>query len=129
VAFVPSTDLARSREFYEQVLGIPVARADDFAVVLQAAGMTVRVTNVGPDPHVQPFTVLGWEVADVHAEIAELTARGVTFLLVDGVEQDEAGVWAAPGRNSGRLVQGPGWQHAVPYPAGESLADAVTTSS
>jgi catechol 2,3-dioxygenase-like lactoylglutathione lyase family enzyme len=45
---------------------------------------------------VQPFTVLGWPVADVHAEIAELTAGGVSFLRVPGVEQDEAGVWVAP---------------------------------
>jgi predicted enzyme related to lactoylglutathione lyase len=97
VAFVPSTDLEWSREFYEQVLEIPVAYADNFAVVLQAGDMTVRVTNVGVDLHVQPFTVLGWEVADVHAEIADLTARGVSFLRVDGVEQDEAGVWVAPG--------------------------------
>jgi hypothetical protein len=59
--------------------------------------MTVRVTNVGADLDVQPFTVLGWEVADVHVEIADLTARGVSFLRVEGVEQDEAGVWVAPG--------------------------------
>jgi catechol 2,3-dioxygenase-like lactoylglutathione lyase family enzyme len=97
VAFVPSTDLDRSREFYEHVLEIPVAYADNYAVVLQAGGTTVRVTIVGPDLRVQPFTVLGWPVADVHAEIAELTARGVSFLRVDGVEQDEAGVWVAPG--------------------------------
>jgi catechol 2,3-dioxygenase-like lactoylglutathione lyase family enzyme len=97
VAFVPSTDLERSREFYEQVLQLPVAYADSFAVVLQAGGTTVRVTNVGPDLHVQPFTVLGWQVTDVHAEIAELTARGVSFLRVPGVEQDEARVWVAPG--------------------------------
>jgi hypothetical protein len=97
VAFVPSTDLEWSREFYEQVLEIPVAYADNFAVVLQAGDMTVRVTNVGADLHVQPFTVLGWEVADVHAVIAHLMARGVSFLRVDGVEQDEAGVWVAPG--------------------------------
>jgi hypothetical protein len=32
--------------------------------------MTVRVTNVGADLHVQPFTVLGWDVSDVPAEVA-----------------------------------------------------------
>ena len=97
VAFVPSTDLERSREFYEQVLGLSVAHADDFAVVVQAAGTTIRVTNVGSDLHVQPFTVLGWEVDDIHAEIANLVQRGVTFLRVDGLEQDAAGVWTPPG--------------------------------
>ena len=96
VAFVPSTDLERSRQFYEQVLELPVTHADNFAVAVQTAGMTVRVTNVGADLHVQPFTVLGWEVSDVHAEVADLSSRGVTFLRVDGIEQDEAGVWTAP---------------------------------
>ena len=96
VAFVPSTDLDRSRQFYEQVLGLPARDADNFAVVVQAAAVSVRITNVGADLHVQPFTVLGWEVSDVHAEVADLSSRGVTFLRVDGIEQDEAGVWTAP---------------------------------
>jgi catechol 2,3-dioxygenase-like lactoylglutathione lyase family enzyme len=97
VAFVPSTDLERSRQFYEQVLRLPVASADNFAVVVQAAGMAIRVTKVGAHLRVQPFTVLGWRVSDTHAEVAELSSRGVAFLRVDGVEQDEAGVWVAPG--------------------------------
>lgn len=79
------------------MLELQVAHADNFAVVVQAAGVTIRVTNVGPELHVQPFTVLGWEVPDVHAEVAELSSRGVTFLRVDGIEQDDAGVWVAPG--------------------------------
>jgi catechol 2,3-dioxygenase-like lactoylglutathione lyase family enzyme len=96
IAFVPSTDLARSRAFYEGVLGLSVVGADSFAVVLQVGAVTVRVTNVGASLHVQPFTVLGWEVADVHAMIRSLVDRGVRFLHVDGIEQDEAGVWTAP---------------------------------
>ena len=97
VAFVPSTDLERSREFYEQALGLQVVHADDFAVVLDANGFAIRVTDVGPDLRVQPFTVLGWAVDDVHAEIAELRQRGVVSRRVNGIEQDEAGVWVAPG--------------------------------
>ena len=46
--------------------------------------------------NVQPFTVLGWEVGDIQAEIADLVKRGVGFMRVATVEQDEAGVWAAP---------------------------------
>lgn len=96
VAFVPSTDLERSREFYEGVLGLSVVNADSFAVVLQAGATTVRITLVGASLQVQPFTVLGWEVADVHAAIRALVEQGVKFLQVDGVEQDGAGVWTAP---------------------------------
>jgi hypothetical protein len=59
--------------------------------------MTIRVTNVGTSFRVQPFTVLGWEVADIRATIKSLMDRGVRFLRVDGLDQDEAGVWTAPG--------------------------------
>ena len=96
VAFVPSTDLDRSRRFYEEVLGFSVAEQYPFAVVLHAGRVTIRVTNVGHDFNAQPFTVLGWEVGDIRAEIAGLVERGVGFLRVGGVEQDGAGVWVAP---------------------------------
>ena len=96
VAFVPSTDLDRSRRFYESVLGLEVIQEDDFAVSLNCAGLTVRVTDVGPEFHVQPFTVFGWHVDDVHATSTELARRGVEFLRVDGLEQDDDGVWTTP---------------------------------
>jgi catechol 2,3-dioxygenase-like lactoylglutathione lyase family enzyme len=96
VAFVPSADLDRSRAFYEDVLGLAVSHQDGFAVVIQTDAVTVRITNVGPTLRVQPFTVLGWEVDDVHKQIAELAARGVEFLRPDGLDQDQDGVWTAP---------------------------------
>jgi len=96
VGFVPSSDLDRSRRFYEEVLGLPVIEADSFAVVFQAAGIVVRLTYVGDQLRPQPFTVFGWEVSDLRAEIADLVGKGVEFLRVDGLEQDETGVWTAP---------------------------------
>jgi catechol 2,3-dioxygenase-like lactoylglutathione lyase family enzyme len=96
VAFIPSTDLDRSRAFYEAVLGLPVVGADEFAVVLDADGVMVRVTHVGDRFHVQPFTVFGWCVADVHATVAALRDRGVGVRRYDGMGQDDAGVWTAP---------------------------------
>ena len=69
---------------------------DPFAVVVDGGGLTIRVTNVGHEFTVQPFTVLGWEVDDIRAEIAGLVERGVEFLRVGAVAQDEAGVWTAP---------------------------------
>jgi catechol 2,3-dioxygenase-like lactoylglutathione lyase family enzyme len=97
VAFVPSTDLDRSRAFYEGVLGLTVSDQDGFAVVIRTDALTVRITNVGPTLSAQPFTVLGWQVDDVPAQVAELTARGVEFLRPEGLDGlDEAGVWTAP---------------------------------
>jgi catechol 2,3-dioxygenase-like lactoylglutathione lyase family enzyme len=94
VAFIPSTDLQRSREFYEGALGLTVADLNSFALVLRSGDTTLRVTKVQQlTPH--PFTVLGWEVPDIHAAIEALT--GVVFQTYDGVEQDDHGVWTAPG--------------------------------
>ncbi len=97
VAFVPSTDLERSRRFYEGVLGLEVTADDGFAVVAESNGVRIRITHVGDELRAQPFTILGWRVADIHAAVADLVARGVELLRVDGLDQDDASVWTAPG--------------------------------
>jgi catechol 2,3-dioxygenase-like lactoylglutathione lyase family enzyme len=97
VGFIPSTDLERSRSFYEGTLGQRVASVDGFAVVLDIGGLSVRVVKVGDEFHVQPFTVFGWRVADLDAEVAALAEAGVELLRFDGMDQDEAGIWTAPG--------------------------------
>jgi catechol 2,3-dioxygenase-like lactoylglutathione lyase family enzyme len=97
VAFVPSTDLGRSRTFYESVLGLPVVSADGFAVVVDGPGGLIRITDVGSALRVQPFTVLGWQVEDIAAEADELAARGVEFVRYPGLDHDDRGVWTAPG--------------------------------
>jgi len=95
VAFVPSHDLARSRDFYEGALGMRVVDVNDFALVLLSGETTVRVTlaeNWSP----QPFTVLGWTVADA-AEVSDrLASAGVALLRYDGMGQDERGLWMTP---------------------------------
>ena len=96
VAFIPSVDLERSRAFYVDVLGLSLLDTNSFADVLDAAGTILRVTKVdGFTPH--PFTTLGWTVADIGAEIMELTDRGVVFERFEGMDQDELGVWQTPG--------------------------------
>jgi len=96
VAFVPSTDLERSRRFYVDILGLELIELSPYACVLNGLGATLRVTKVDNlAPH--PFTVLGWEVTDIRASIADLTTSGVTFLRYDGMPQDEVGIWTAPG--------------------------------
>jgi len=97
VAFVPSTDLARSRSFYESVLGLPVVSADAFAVVVDGPGGHIRITDVGSALRVQQFTILGWEVPDIAAEVDALSARGVEFTRYPGMPQDDRGIWTAPG--------------------------------
>ena len=96
VAFAATTDLGRSHAFYAGALGLPHVETTPFANVYDASGTTLRVTLVGTVA-AAPYTVLGWNVVDIDAAIHALDARGVTFERFDGVEQDAAGVWTAPG--------------------------------
>jgi hypothetical protein len=41
--------------------------------------------------------VLGWRVTDIAQTTAELRAAGVQFKHYEGMDQDENGVWVAPG--------------------------------
>jgi catechol 2,3-dioxygenase-like lactoylglutathione lyase family enzyme len=95
VALVPSTDLARSRSFYEGTLGLTVTDVNDFACVLDAGGTMLRVTKVDQLTP-QPFTVLGWIVTDMTASLAALAAGGVEPLRYEGMGQQSDGVWVAP---------------------------------
>jgi catechol 2,3-dioxygenase-like lactoylglutathione lyase family enzyme len=96
VAFVPAADLSRARAFYEQVLGLPLVSQDDFACVFDAHGTMLRVTAV---PGLAPagYTVLGWKVTGIEAMVEGLAARGVVFTRYDGMDQDDRGIWTAPG--------------------------------
>ncbi|MBV8160305.1 MAG: VOC family protein [Acidimicrobiia bacterium] len=96
VAFVPTTDLARARTFYEGALGLRVIEADPSALAIDANGTMLRVT---PVPELRPagYTVCGWRVDDIGAAVRDLGGRGVGFARYDGMAQDELGVWTAPG--------------------------------
>ncbi|MEY9968019.1 catechol 2,3-dioxygenase-like lactoylglutathione lyase family enzyme [Streptacidiphilus sp. MAP12-16] len=95
MAFVPSTDLARSRVFYEDLLGLTVSELTPYALVLRGAGTTIRVARV-EELTPQPFTVLGWVVTDLAAAMGPLTAGSVEFTVYEGVGQDCNGVWTTP---------------------------------
>lgn len=96
VAFVITTDPARAKAFYGDTLGLEYVSQDDFAVVFNANGVHIRVTIMrGHTP--ANHTVLGWNVPDISAAVKELTAAGVSFEKYSFLEQDELGVWTAPG--------------------------------
>ena len=95
IAFAPSTDLARSRAFYEGVLGLRLVEDSSFAVAFDAHGTQLRVTAVEERVAV-PYTVLGWFVPDIADAVDALTARGVAFNRYDGMDQDARGVWQSP---------------------------------
>jgi catechol 2,3-dioxygenase-like lactoylglutathione lyase family enzyme len=96
VAFVGSRELHVSDGFYRGVLGLEAIECTSFANVYDAHGTTLRVTRV--DEVVRaPYTVLGWSVPNIDAAVESLAARGVAFRRYDGLEQDDVGIWTAPG--------------------------------
>jgi catechol 2,3-dioxygenase-like lactoylglutathione lyase family enzyme len=97
---VASTDLTRARNFYEKKLGLSVRKADQAGIELDVNGTILRIAAV-PQMIPASYTVLGWQVADIRAEMPRLQAYGVQFERYQGLAQDDQGVWAAP---SGSLV-------------------------
>ena len=94
-AFVSTTDPPRARRFYQQTLGLDFVADEGFALVFDLAGTMLRVTKVERLAS-QPFTVLGWRVADAAAAVQELAGRGVSFERFAGLDQDALGIWRSP---------------------------------
>src|SRR4051812_10945007 len=96
MAFAATTRAEESKRFYEGTLGLRLVGDDEFAIVFDANGTMLRIQKV--EEHTPlGFTVLGWDVADIGTTIAILTERGVEFERYFWLEQDERGVWTAPG--------------------------------
>jgi catechol 2,3-dioxygenase-like lactoylglutathione lyase family enzyme len=96
VAFVGCRDLETSGQFYGSVLGLRMVDANEFAHVFDANGTQLRLTRVD-SPASATYTVLGWRVDDITRTISELRAAGVQFRRYDGMDQDDNGIWVAPG--------------------------------
>jgi catechol 2,3-dioxygenase-like lactoylglutathione lyase family enzyme len=112
-----STDLAASRAFYHDTLGLPILREDDDRIVFgsgQGSQISVTSSTIGT---ADSQTQLAWRVPDIHAALVDLRARGVrieSYRAPDPVT-DEEGIadmghsWAAwfidPSRNCLSVVQ------------------------
>jgi catechol 2,3-dioxygenase-like lactoylglutathione lyase family enzyme len=98
IAFAPTRDPAKAREFYGRILGLEFITTDSFAVVFNARGTTLRVVNVAEvkDFRPAPFTILGWQVTNVSDTVGDLVKKGVQFERFPGMDQDEKGIWKSP---------------------------------
>jgi catechol 2,3-dioxygenase-like lactoylglutathione lyase family enzyme len=95
-AFVATTDADRAIAFYRDTLGLRLVSDDQFAAVFRCKGAPLRLQKVGTlQPH--PFTSLGWTVASIRRTVAMLARRGVAFERYAFLEQDDRGIWTAPG--------------------------------
>jgi catechol 2,3-dioxygenase-like lactoylglutathione lyase family enzyme len=96
VAFVPTSNADRAREFYQQKLGLDFVSDDGFALVFEAHGIMLRIVKLKEHTPAQ-FTILGWEVPDMRKAVQGLQSRGVSFERYPWAQQDELGIWNAPG--------------------------------
>lgn len=95
IAFVATTDLERTRKFYGGVLGLTLTSDDPYGLMFDANGTALRLAKVDTlSP--APYTVLGWEVADIEAAAAGLGARGIELERFEGMAQDSRGIWTVP---------------------------------
>jgi catechol 2,3-dioxygenase-like lactoylglutathione lyase family enzyme len=99
IAFVPTRNPEKAREFFETTLGLRFVSDDHFALVFDANGVMVRVVDVSgvADYKPAPFTILGWSVSNVGKTVKDLQRKGVKFERFPGMEQDQLGVWSSPG--------------------------------
>jgi catechol 2,3-dioxygenase-like lactoylglutathione lyase family enzyme len=95
VAMITTGSRKTAEPFYAETLGLPRKGDDGFAALFDLAGTTLRLTEV-PGYTATPYPVLGWEVADMEAAVAALTANGVTMNIYEGLGQDARGIWTSP---------------------------------
>ncbi len=96
VAFIPTRDAKKAKQFYQETLGLRLLSEDQFAVVFDANGIMLRVTPA-PEFKPHPFTVLGWQVSAIEEVVSGLQKKGVVFEKYGFMKQDELGIWSAPG--------------------------------
>jgi predicted enzyme related to lactoylglutathione lyase len=78
-ANIPAADLGRAREFYADKLGLTPTDENPGGLIYTTEGGTsfylYETEFAGQAGH----TIAQWHVADVPAEVADLTSRGVRF--------------------------------------------------
>ena len=98
VPYIPVSNVARAREFYEKKVGLQPKEEYAGGVVYECANGTgcflYQTPNGGTSKASQAF----WQVDDIEREVAELKARGVAFEDYDMPgEKSPSGVVTAGG--------------------------------
>src|SRR5438874_5989165 len=94
-AFVATAKPDEAREFYENILGLTFVSDEEYAVVFNANGTTLRVQKVA-EVFPKPYTTLGWHVDDIKAGVKGLAAKGVKFEFYDFMQPDADGIVTFP---------------------------------
>ena len=95
VGFLVTTNPEAALRFYTEVLGFRLLSDDAYALAFDAQGAMLRVSKA-TDFTPAPGTVLGWDVADIAAAVAELQSNNVIFERFPGMQADEQGIFTFP---------------------------------
>jgi catechol 2,3-dioxygenase-like lactoylglutathione lyase family enzyme len=115
---VLSKDLAASRTFYRDVLGLEIVREDHDRIMFRCGGGSLLAVSLSTIGTSDTQTQLAWRVPDLKAELADLRARGVPIQDYDSPDPgtddgiaDMGFAWAAwivdPSRNVLGIIQRP----------------------
>jgi len=94
--FLATSDYDKAREFYEGKLGFAFVSLDQYALVMEVGGHSIRISKI-PDFTPRQGTVLGWEVANIEAVARWLRDRGVPPEKYPFAQDQQLGIWTAPG--------------------------------
>ena len=108
-----STDMAASRAFYHDRLGLEVLSQDDERIVLRCGDGTRLLISRSTTGTSDTQTQVAWRVPDIRAAIADLRARGVR------IEEYEA---PDPVTDDGVADMGHSWAAWFRDPSGNVLA-------
>lgn len=98
VAFVMITSPDHARSFYRDKLGLKLVSEElPFAMVFDVNGIMLRATLAPNGFTPARYTVLGWQTPDIVKAVDDLQAAGVKCERFEGMNQDERGIWSAPG--------------------------------
>ena len=95
VGFLVTTNPEAARRFYTEVLGFRLLSDDAYALAFDARVARLRVVKATSFTPAHG-TVLGWEVDDIAAAVAELQSKNVIFERFPGMQADEQGAFTFP---------------------------------
>jgi len=93
--FIATSKPEEALKFYQDVLGLTLVSDEQYAIVFDSNGTTLRVQKAGNFTP-QQFTALGWHVDDIEATMAALRAKGVTFEQFPWMPEDSNGIMTFP---------------------------------
>lgn len=96
MAFLATSRAPEARRFYAEILGLRFVEEHEFALVFDAHGTMLRIQKV-PEVVLAPYTAFGLEVDDIEAAVDALEEKKVHGKRYPHFQQDQRGIWTAPG--------------------------------